>query len=135
MVVCHIKRQKKLNDKKKVLHLAWHRTIDLVCILIHLHYSTGPKKKITIWSENILIILFARRMVGNSVWTAMSCCVTPGPGRSSPGNESEWQRLQCFCLKAERKGEWWAQLAIIRWLFMWFSVSAGGTVCLTLKLI
>lgn len=43
----------------------------------------AKKKKITIWSENILIILFARRMVGNSIWTAISCCVTPGSGRSS----------------------------------------------------
>ena len=40
-----------------------------------------------------------------AIQTAISCCVTPNPGRDRPNNESERQPLECFCLKTGGKKE------------------------------
>lgn len=45
--------QKKTDDikEKKMLHVAWHTTRNLLCILIHFYYSTEPKKNYHLKSE------------------------------------------------------------------------------------
>ena len=125
MFVWHISIRKKWMTKDASFGKAQYYKHNLYSDPLTLQHWT---KKITIWSQNILIVVFAWKIVSNPDSNILLC-------RSQPRQRQPWYwqwvtaATVCSCLKAEKKGEWSAQLAIIPIshvlliLCQWFCVS------------